>query len=125
MRLNMKNLLWVIVSVIVMSSCAGGKSGQKMSHKKSSNANMIASKNQGANKKVRASYRSNKYHQSKKHAVKSDDVVVDKSLANALKAKKVNQKNSDKYKKSQASYLQRLNSKGNNSKKNIGYFSFY
>ncbi|HEY8400216.1 MAG TPA: hypothetical protein VIK89_03085 [Cytophagaceae bacterium] len=122
----MKNLIWILLGGMLLFSCAGGKSTSKMSHRKSSNANMVTSGSQAKNVKVKTSYKRNRYHQSQKYAVKTNDVTVDKSLANALKVKKANKINSEKYKKSQNAYLQRLNANGGrNSKKNMGYFSFY
>ncbi|MFL5728978.1 MAG: hypothetical protein ACJ75J_05760, partial [Cytophagaceae bacterium] len=62
------------------------------------------------NKLVKASYKSNKYHNSAKAYDKVDNVMLDKSLANAVRAKKANKASSVKYKKSQQAYLNALNS---------------
>jgi hypothetical protein len=100
----------------------------KMSTKKSSDAQNIASEATTVKThKAKAAYKSNKYHNSARHYDKVSDVTTDQSLKNASEVKKANAANSNKYKKSQAQYLNNLNSntRYKNSKKNTGVFYLY
>jgi hypothetical protein len=101
-----------------------------MSSKKSSeNSDFVVKETENkSNSKVKASYKSNKMHNSAKSYNKVDNIAVDKSLANAARTKKANFASSGKYKKNQQAYLNELNSntrfKSSKSKRNDGKFGF-
>ncbi len=115
----------LILFALALSSCiTGGKN--KMSHKKASSSGAVASESKNSsNKKVRANYRSNKYHPSASTYEKVEDPTLraHKDLKESRKYKKYEAKR----KNSQAQYLNTLNksNKYKDSKVNSGKFSFY
>ncbi len=114
----------LIVIAVALSSCiTGGKN--KMSHKKASSSGAVASESKKSDKKVRANYRSNKFHPSASTYEKVEDPTLraHKDLKESRKYKKYEAKR----KNSQAQYLNTLNktNKYKDSKVNSGKFSFY
>lgn len=108
----------------MVSSCITG--GNKMSHKKETSTGAVASeKKKSSNKKVRASYRSNKYHPSASAYEKVEDPTL--RAHRDLKESRKYKRYEAKRKNSQAEYLNTLNktNKYKDSKVNSGKFSFY
>jgi hypothetical protein len=120
--------LYAAIIIFLMASISGYAQSNKMSTKKSSDAQNIASEATTVKTtKAKAVYKPNKYHNSTKQFEKISDVTTDHSSKNASEVRKANAANSHKYKKSQSEYLNNLNSntRYKNSKKNTGVFYIY
>jgi hypothetical protein len=122
--------LHILILTIFICSANGFAQSNKMSSKKSSeNSDFVVKETENkSHKKVKASYKSNKFHSSAKLYNKIDNVAVDNSLANSARAKKANYASSSKFKKSQQAYLNELNSntrfKSSRAKRSDGKFGF-